>query len=354
MSAPAPLDVVEQARAEMLTRRPDLDALPGDISELILFESAAAADFVLFYAMQRFSKTFLDGAQGDDLTVLVEDRYGITRHPATSAVGSVTFTAVSGPVSGSIPAGTQVATVPDATGAFQVYTTDSPLSFVSETSKSVSVTAVSPGSAGNVGPATITRSLDTLFDDFTVTNPDRLAGGNEAESDDELRARAKRFFRDQQRGTTRALVTGALQVPQVRRASVFEDSGGLVTVFVGDDEGNASAEVLFLVETELENWRAAGTVVNVSGSTPFLQNVVLTLTVRAGTAITPLINTVTTAVTNAINRLQPGETLYRSLIQSVALAVDDENIVDVVVTTPAANVQPASNQIIRAGTVSVS
>ncbi len=355
MSAPVVEDLVQQGRAEQVTRRPDLDVLPGDISELQLYEGAAGGDYVLLFAAQEVASTFLATSSGTRLTRLVEDAYPITREPATAAIGSVEFTAPGGATTGSIPVGTRVATVADDSGSFTIYTTDNALSFTAESGpKSVTVTASTTGVVTNTAAGTITRILDSLFDTFTVMNSDRLVGGNEEETDEELRQRARDYFATQRRGTTAALEVGALSVSIVRKATVYIDGSGLVTVYVSDSEGNSNLEMLQLVETELLNWAAAGAVVQVSGSTPVTQDITLSLVVKLGFSVAAAIDTIQAAVTSDVNRLQSGETLYRSRISSAARAVDTTNILDVSVSLPLANLVPASNEIIRAGIVSVS
>jgi uncharacterized phage protein gp47/JayE len=354
-AAPTIADLVEQGRAELLDRRPDLDALPGDITDFLLHAGAAGGDRVLLYAAQRVAATFLDTAEGDDLTALVEDRYGFSREPATAAIGAVEFTAPGGPTSGTITAGFRVATVADpVTGAFTEYTTDVNLTFTAEAGpKSVAVTATTAGAATNATTGTVIRTLDATFDTFTVTNPERMAGGNEEETDEELRARARAFFPNQRRGTADALVVGALQVPSVRKATVFDDGTGLITVYVADSEGASNLEMIQLVETELETWRAAGVVVQVSGSTPVPQNITLVLTVRAGVSTVAIADAVEAAVTAFVNRLQSGETLYRQAVSSAAQAVNPDDILTVVVTLPVADIVPQPNEVIRAGVVGV-
>jgi len=59
------------------------------------------------------------------------------------------------------------------------------------------------------------------------------------------------------------------------------------------------------------------------------------------------------AVTNAVALLRPGETLYRTIISSAARAVDQYSIVEANVVTPAVNVAPLANQVLRVSSVTV-
>jgi hypothetical protein len=75
MATPAPSaeDLYDLAKAELVLRRPELQVLPGDVSDMILWAIAAAADRVVGYAAEKFRATYVDGARGDDLTTLASD-----------------------------------------------------------------------------------------------------------------------------------------------------------------------------------------------------------------------------------------------------------------------------------------
>lgn len=353
MPVPSPQDLYEMARAEILRLRPDLLGLPGDIVDLVISSGVAMSDLILGYNEQRIAETFLDGAEGDALTKRVRDRYGLERRVAAQSVGSVSFTHVAGPT-GTILAGTRVATTPDASGAFVIATTDTNLVFGgADATKSVAATAQQGGRAGNVPAGAFNRVLDQpSFDtSFTVTNAALFAGGNEAESDPELREQARSFAATLRRATLAAIAFGAKQVPTIRTVSVFEDPDSLLTTaHVADADGDSNAQMVNDAIIELEEWRAAGAAIQVAGGTAIDQAISIALTVRAGVSIPTLVDRVQAAIVSAVNRLQQGETLYRSLIQSAGRAVDPDNLLELDVLVPAANVVPLVNQAIRTST----
>jgi hypothetical protein len=228
--------------------------------------------------------------------------------------------------------------------------TDDPVSWgVGEAGpKSVNVTAVTGGLAGNLAAGKITRISTTLFDTFTVAQSAPTLGGAEAESDDELRARIRVFTTTLRRGTLAALEFGSLQVPQVKNATAVEDAGGIVTVFVTDVNGASNAAMVSDVLDELEEWRAAGSIVNVTGGALYSLNPIqITLAVRAGTNTAAIASDVKKAIVARIGKLRIGETCKREIIQQAALNVDLDNIIGCTVLLPAADVVPAANQIIR-------
>lgn len=343
-------DLREIGRAEMVTRRPDIAAVVGDASDMTVSAGAAMADAAVGVAAKGIKATFLDGAQGDDLTTLANDHWGIDRFEAVQAQGSVTFTRTSSGAGITIAAGTRVATQPDASGVAQEFTTDTDLVFLAGQNGpfSVNVTAVLGGKTGNVVAASVTRILTTLADlTFTVTNAAAFVGGAEEESDEDLRERVRDFHKTLRRGTLAALEFGAKQVPTVKRATAVESTTGLVTVYVTDIEGASNAAMVSAVEDELEEWRAAGSLVQVTGGAVFEQAITLTVSVRTGVDTNALAERIREAVSKRVERLKIGETLYRSMIQQAAMNVDPDAITNVTVATPSTDVDPTDSQIIR-------
>jgi baseplate J-like protein len=351
VAAPSLQDLYDQGRARALVTRPDLTVLPGSIVDMEMAAGAAMGDLVVGNGAQQAKVLFLDGANRDDLTALVRDRYGIERYAAVASIGSVRLSrATFAAGAGSVPAGTRIATLADATGATVEVVTDVPAVFgATDLTHTVTATASVAGTAGNVVAGALSRILDTLFDtSIVVTNVDPFVGGAEEETDVELRARARSFSRTLRRGTIDALETGARVVSAVRVATAVEESNtGLVTVYVTDADGNSNPAMVTAVTTELVNWRAAGSNVQVVGGALYSVSISVSLTVRAGVSIPALVSKVVDAIVSAVNRLGIGETLYRSLITDAARQVDRDNILEVTVLTPAANVAPTASQVIR-------
>lgn len=132
--------------------------------------------------LQTLAKEALpDNAVGDFLTSWAKT-YSISRIAATYAAGNVTFTGVD---ASQIPAGTQLI------GANEIsYITDSLVTIASGTA-TVAVSALAPGSAGNIAAAeTISLLLPVAGVDNTVTVASGgLTSGSDQESDASLIAR---------------------------------------------------------------------------------------------------------------------------------------------------------------------
>lgn len=366
MAAPSWQDYFNLGKAESIDRRPELTFDEGDVSEMLVAGAAAMADHLTGYFAGRFRATFVDGASGDDLTVLADDHWSVQRFAPAAATGNVQFTRTTGngAPSGTLSAGFIVATQKDSvTGKEIQYALDADLNWGSGVlgPLTASVSALIPGAASDSATSTVNRLISTPFDStITVNNPtDAMAGGADAELDSSLRERVRNFPATVRRATLAALEFGALTVDGVAKASAVEPTDGLgnplgyVNLYISDASGGSSAPLISSVKTTILQWRAGGVIVNVLGGSLLTQNVTLVLTARLGVNTQQLAANVTAAVRARVNKLNIGETLSPDIIKQAALNVDDA-ILSVNVTNPAVAVVPAANQLIQAGTVTVS
>lgn len=350
--APSYADLLAQGQAEALARRGDLLFADGDVSLAQLHAGAAMADAAIRYAAQAFSATFIDLAKGDDLTALVDDHLNLQRQAASAATVTARFTRTSGGGAGVIAAGTTIATATAADGTEVRFTTNALVNVGAGNNGpfDVACTCTVTGRDGNAAAGTVTRILASLFDStFSVTNPATAAGGNNEESDDQLRLRARTFWLTLRRGTLAALEFGALQVASVRVAKASESTTGLVLVVVTDEDGNSNAQMISDVQVELESWRAAGCVVEVAGGTVLEVDVAAVLTVVAGFDVVAVTPDLEDAVTGRLRKLRMGETLWLDQVKHAIIDVDPDGIERASITTPAADVVPTAYQVIRAG-----
>lgn len=373
MAAPTFQDIYDMGKAEAILRRPDLAVKEGDISDMFLAGAAAMADRVVGYAAERFNATYLDGARGDDLSRLTDDHWNVQRQTANKSTGTVTITRSSADATAtSYPVGAAVATARDAQGNEVRYLLTQAATWAVSTNgaRTVNVEAEVAGVASNLSAANLITRMSTsppAGGSYAITASSSTAGGTEDETDDELRARARAYPATLRRGTISALEQGALGVSGVKKASAVEDDSGALTVYVTDAAGGATGGSVIVsdevvddgsmthdVAIELEEWRAAGSLVTVTGGTLQSVNVTVQLTVRAGTNVAQLVTQVQATVESTVNRLRIGETLYKSLIQTAARLVDPDNILECTVTLPLTDTAPTtSGYIIRAGTVTV-
>lgn len=374
MAAPTWQELYNSGKAEAILRRPDLSVRSGDVSDMLLAGGAAMGDRVIGYVAERVAATFLDGARGADLTKLADDHWGVQRQEAVKAIGTVTFTRSGADATATeFPIGTVVATERDSAGNEVRYLTTAAASWAVSTNgdRTVATQAEVAGTTGNLAAVDlVTRIISTppAGGTYELTASTVAVGGAPEESDPDLRDRVRAITLTQRRGTLQALEIGALQIDIVKRATAVDDGTGLVTVYVTDaDGGSTGADVTvspslvddgtmtYKVAIELLEWAAAGSLVNVSGGTVQTVDITVALTVRLGVDVPALVALVQSSIAGAVNRLKIGETLYKSLIQAAARAVDPDNILEVTVSLPATDTAPTTaGHIIRAGTVTVS
>ena len=355
----------------------DLTVNEGDVVDMLLAAGAAMADRTDQENSQGFKKTFVDGAESDDLTTLSDDHYDIDRQDATSSTATVEFSRPSAGGSepgGTISAGFEVATPVDAVGEDVRFVTDADVVFaLAELGpKSIGVTSIVAGPDNNVETVGgISRMIDVPFDlSMAVVSTTVAAGGNLEETDPEVRLRIRDRPATLARATKAALKQGALTVSEVRVASVVEDTvTGIVTVNVSDTDGNSNAQMINDVIIALEDWRAYGIPVTVTGGVRILTDMTLQLKLADGAALAGLTTPVIDSVTGEINKLVQGGVLYDTLYIAAAKNVAPDLIDDVTITALTVNAvaqtigdvqgsgtndyTPASNELIRAGSITV-
>lgn len=372
--APSLADILAQGLAEAQARRPELQFADGDVALAQLHAGAAMADAAIRFAAQAFKETFLDGAEGDALTALVDDRVNLQRKTESSAQVLVSFMRTSKGSGGTIPAGTQVGTANTPDGSQEIFTTDVPIAVGAGANGpfSVNATAVAAGRGGNVAAGKVARILSTLFDNtFSVTNAAAAGGGNDVESDPELRARARSYYGTLRRGTLDSLVQGALAATRrdrsdagVRFARATEDpADGGATVLVADSDGGSTEQMVSDVAAELEKWRAAGAHVEVRGGQQLLLDLQLIIrAVRRGfTLDADVEGAIIEVVTARINTLGVEEVAYGDMIVGAAISVASDDLLSIDVGTVVLggvnyslpDVTPPPGCTLRAGTVTV-
>lgn len=323
-------DLYNLGRAELQLRRPDLFAEPGDVTDFILAAAAAMADKNEATAARLYAATFVDTATGQDLTILADDHWSVVRQAAAAALVTLTFSrATFAAGAGGIPAGTVVATAIDALGRRLQFTTNTLVSYgaTDVADKLVAATCTTTGKDGNVAIGAIVEITSTLFDpSIHVINATRAAGGAEAETDDALRERVRTFPSVLRRGTLAALEYGARTVAGVATATATEGATGLVTVYVADSAGGSNAELNALAQTELENWRAAGTVVTVVSAELQLVNVFAKILARPGFSVPEQLALLQDATTGRMDKLVMGENLYLDELKAALIAVSPDQI----------------------------
>lgn len=371
-AAPSFDDFLELGRIEAKSRRPDLKFYDGDVTEAMLHACAAMADAVVGHAAVLNRNLYFAGARGDDLDTVVMDKLGLPREPATQAVGELTFSRGSGPTgnSGTLPAGTQIATVVGPGGTRVVVETDAAVSVPTGVfSTTVAATAVVYGAAGNVSAGLLTQPVESLLDDNTilVTNAAAFAGGNDSESDESYSQRARMLWQTQRAATIAAIEQAALTVDTVRVAIAEEDeASGIVTLYVSDQDGNSNGLMLYGVELALKDWRAAGSVINIVGGLKATVDITVSVDdYERGFDVAAASQTIIDSATTRISRLRVNQnltidSLTASTITPYATSITEVSFPSITITKngiatallPNSDIV-AAGALIRAGTIKV-
>jgi len=135
------------------------------------------------YAANQNLLAFASGAALEELAA----KFNVYRLPASPAVVTISFTAISGAPDQVVPAGTQVKSQDGAV----IFATNADLSIPSGTpSASVDCTCLTAGAIGNnYVSGTVNVIVDPLANIASAANTNTSTGGNDEETDDALRAR---------------------------------------------------------------------------------------------------------------------------------------------------------------------
>ena len=367
---PSDQDLLDAGIAEAQARRTDLAFNDGDVSEAFCHAGMAMASAVLGSLLQQVADTYFGLAEGDALDTTIEDKTGITRNPADYAHVTLTIARAGAGAAGTLDAGKTVGTDPDDEGDQIVFELDDPVTIPTTSfSTTVDATSLTTGKDGNVLAGTLTKWMTAPFDaTITVTNVGLAAGGADKESDDDYRRRGAAAWITQRRGTLKALEQGALEVTGVASAVATEDPDtGIVTVSIADQSGGSNIKLVYEVQVNLEEWRAAGSVVTVVGGLPAVIDMNIEITEHTdGFDIATASTAIVASVTRLLNDLRRGEIGYLDAIKAAVIAPYSEFIkkmtftsirstTDTVTTelSTTSDIDPAGKAI-RAGTITVS
>lgn len=324
--------------AEMQTRDPTLtDLSEGSTLDGLSGLVAMAAEETIRLILQRAAGLFIETAAGDDLDTIVYDRTGLVRNAASSAVGEVTVTRTTAVGDVVIAAGAVFRAVDD-DGYLDFEADDEVTMLAADDEAVVAVTAITTGRRYNVQADEV---VYTSLSGCTCTNGEAMAGGAEEETDTAFRGRARRFYPTARRGTVAALEEGALEVDGVVAVTVDEshidpEDGGYVGVYIADAEGTGNAVLAAAVESELENWRAAGIQLHVVAAERQELTVALSVTVPPNTNTVDLECVLRAAVEAYQDGLKPGASHYSSALATALHAADRTRVKGVQQTTPSA------------------
>lgn len=330
---PTAQDLFRIARDEVLVKNSALTRAiverAGSDANALTAAGVAIGDAIVGQLIRVNADLFMATARKDALTRLIFDRYQLPRKEATPAVGEVTFSLPAPAASAfTIPADTQLRTQDG-----KLFLTTVERTFPAGAASLAGVVVVSSlaGLSQAARAGTITSLISSIAGapaGLTVNNPLATAGSSDEEGDEAYRARGQLFYKTARRGTLAAIRAGALAVPGVRTASVFEaleadaTPARLVEVVVADEFTEQLVDVTTTPPTyvaqaqalradvlsALEDVRAAGIQVVVTIANVRLLGVTLGLRFRAGADVQAASSAAKAVIVAYTNALAPGAT----------------------------------------------
>lgn len=365
---PSAPDLLRIARDEVLLKNTLLTRAiverSGSDANALAAASVAVGDAVVGQLIRVAAALFIDTAKRADLDRVVFDRFQLLRKDASPARTEVVLTA---PVvlvgSFAVPEGTLFRT-----GDGKQFASTAAHTFLSGqlSSPSIPVASVLAGSSQQVRAGSIT-TLSSLLTGapagLTVTNALASTGADDAEEDEDFRARAKLFYKTARRATLEAIEEGALAVPGVRKATAFEviepngSAARLVELVVADafteqlivadvlptSYATQSAALTLLIAAGLRNVRAAGIQVAITVANVQLVGVTLGLRFRAGVDVEATSSAARAATVSYVNSLKPGAALVITDLETALSVVPGLQVLggEVLAPTDDLAVQPS-------------
>lgn len=292
-----------------------------DTADLAVRLYAAAAEIQTLYAYADWAmkQSFPQTATGQYLDYHGALR-GITRKGGTRAEGSLRFridTALLEDLT--IPAGTVCTTA----GLVRFVTTEAGTILAGELYTDVAAQAESAGSAGNVGPETITYMTKAPTGVTGVINPAAFIGGSNLESDEELRSRVLDSFIRLPNGANAAFYElRALSHPGVEQAAVLPRWQGIGTVgvVIASASGVPDSALIAAVQDDLESVREIAVDVTVMAPLTQTVNVEVQILPKTGVDAAWAEEQVQLAVERFFTGRLLGKPVYRAALQNVIFA----------------------------------
>lgn len=315
-----------------------VDLTVGSVLRALLESVASVSLWHQYLLVELFNRQRLATSTGTDVDSFVGD-FTLTRLPAVSATGAVTLSRFLASSAATVTVGTTVKTG-DGTQTFAI-TADSTNSYWSpstgtyvlpagQSSITVPVKAITPGSSGNVQPGAINLLGSATANIDTVNNALAFTNGEDAESDAALRSRFANFIGSLSKATLAAIGYAIQQVQSGLTYAISENvdeagnpRSGHFVVTVDDGTGNPSSNLKSIIYSAVDAVRAVGSTFSVQSPILVQPTISMTITVKAGYTKTVLVGEVASAVTAFVDSLGIGAPLFITKIAQIAYAAND-------------------------------
>jgi len=347
-----------------------VDLTVGSVLRAVVEANAAVVMWLQAIALQIAATTRLATSNGSDVDSFCAD-FGLTRLPATIASGAVTFARFTNTSSATVPVGAVVQTA-DGLTKFTVVADIGQVAYsatlnayvlgVGVSSITATVNAQVAGAAGNVQAGLVNTIAGSIAGVDTVSNALGFSNGANAETDAALRARFVTYLGSLAKATKTAIGNAVTSVQQGVTYTLTENLtyGGLTQldyfyVVVDDGTGTPGAPFLASVTSAIDAVRPVGSVFAVFAPVIVTANVVMTITTAAGYSHSTIVATVLAALQSYINTLPIGTPLPFSRLAQVAYGASTAvtNVTGVTLNSGTADLACTAQQIIKAGTISI-
>jgi phage-related baseplate assembly protein len=295
----------------------------------------------------------------------------LTRLPAVSATGIVTFSRITPTLAALVPVGTLVRTA-DGTQTFSVLIDTTRPAWVGASngyvvasglaSLDLPVTALVPGNAGNVQAGAISLLASAVPGIDSVYNSSAFLNGLDAETDDAFRGRFRNFIASRSRATPAAVAYAITSIQQGLNYTIQENidpsgqpSPGQFVVTVDDGSGSPSTALLSTVQTAIEAVRPVGSLFSVHPPSVVTADVSMLITVASDTAKAPIQAVVGNAIRDYINGLPIGSGLALTRLAQIGYSANPSviNVSALLINGASDDLLAMPRSVIKTGMVAV-
>lgn len=326
----------------------------GSVIRTITEAILSNVDETNYYLEYVYNAMSIDTATGNDLDRLVA-LFGIIRNQSQYAMGFVTFSTGDEPYQYDIeiPYGYEVSTRQNSSGQVSVFNVEESGIILKAGQKEVDilVKADTPGHR-YLAANTLTVMGKSIVGIATVTNKDEINSGQDEETDEQLRKRAKEYVLSFGKCTKSAIETAVNKIEGISTCRVIDlyKGNGTIGIIVVPEIVPIPDSVAGEVNRVIDETKAAGIKV-------FVIDLVLKgIDIEIVTSEDIDSDKVLEAISNYASSLEVGQTFIISQMERKILnAVDDNNIendnLDIKTITPNGNVQCSENEVVKVNTV---
>ena len=349
-----------------------IDLTVGSTLRAILEANAGVVLWLQSLILDLLLKTRLSTSTGQDVDTFVAD-YGLPlRLAGNKSVGQITFARFTASQSTLVPVGTSVQSA-DGTRNFIVIADTQNINYspqnngylVQDNALSIAVPAQCTefGFAGNLLAGTITTLTQTISGIDTVNNLAAFVGGQDQETDDQVKSRFLLYIASLSKATKSAIGYAISTVKSGLKYALVENVNyagtaqiGHFYVIVDDGTGAPSSDLLSAVYNAIDSARAFTVNFAVFPPTVLPVNITLAITTDAAYSHADLTAAVSLAIKTYVNTLSIGESLAYSRVAQIAHDNSSGviNVNNILINGAAANLSATPKQVLKANTVTVS